>query len=173
MPISMTINIIIYFDSDADDHQYDNDDHQYNNDDHQRSRWCSVAPKCWLVGPHFQLTQRFTVTSQPQIAKQNSRQIFKYLSRWVVQCRIVCNQSEILLKIRADQSLQWKQILTKAVLDIINFSTFQSCSIVQLFNCSISIPISVSNAEIYPKGKTTLPNLENDLTRNESSLGSS
>ena len=55
------------------------DDHQYNRDDHQRCRCCSVAPKCWLVGPHFQLTQRFTVTSQPQIAKQNSKQIFKYL----------------------------------------------------------------------------------------------
>ena len=111
----------IYFYSDVSA-----DDHQFNNDDH-RCRCCSVAPKCWLVGLRLQLTQHFTVTSQPQIAKQNSRQIFKYLSRWVVQCRIVCNQSEILLKIRADQSLQWKQTLTKAVVDIFN------CSIVQLF----------------------------------------
>lgn len=103
----------------------DIDDHQYNNDDHRRC--CSVAPKCWLVGLRLQLTKRFTVTSQPQIAKQNSRQIFKYLSHWVAQCRIVCNQSELQI-FRADQSLQWKQILTKAVLDMFN------CSIVQLFN---------------------------------------
>ena len=125
--------MIIVIDADINDHQYNNN---------RRCRCCSVAPKCWLVGLRLQLTQHFTVTSQPQIAKQNSRQIFKYLSRWVVQCRIVCNQSEILLKIRADhcngskysQRLCW----TFSTFQLFNCSTFQlfNCAAVQLCNCS-------------------------------------